>query len=266
MNNGRPPVHTIIYGDPTGGKTTCLTTYPKPMLVFFFDAMGKDGPYLKWARRVGATIVDEVAVDSSGQQTVPRRVMTAPNGDSITIEYYNDLNPESWAWYHFEDRISKRYFLDEGYVTVGVDSITFMELAARMYQKFVVNPKSKEPRQWFAGSTDSLEYTLLVQLNALPCNVVVLAHIDSDKDELHGVMIRNPAAPGRLTSRNLLSAGYSELYRAYVQKGTGPGEERAFLLQTMPDSRFNCATQIGAPDPSWQDYESLWDGWDKGEV
>lgn len=39
--------HCLVYGDTGTGKSTFAATWPKPMLVLFFDPMGKDIPYWK---------------------------------------------------------------------------------------------------------------------------------------------------------------------------------------------------------------------------
>ena len=43
----RPPIHTMVYGDTGTGKSTFACSFPKPMLVFMFDGMGKDLPFWK---------------------------------------------------------------------------------------------------------------------------------------------------------------------------------------------------------------------------
>ncbi len=140
------------------------------------------------------------------------------------------------------------------WATVVVDSVTFMEIAARMSHQFILSPRAKEPRQWWAGATDDLERMLMIRFGSLPMNVVVLAHIDEEKDELHGTFVRSPKAPGRL--RKGLAAGYGELYRAYVQRDAQ--RVPSFWLQTRSDAMFNAASQIGAPDPCPTAYAALW--------
>jgi len=41
------PIHCLLYGDFGAGKTHMAATFPKPMLVLFFDGHGKDSPYLR---------------------------------------------------------------------------------------------------------------------------------------------------------------------------------------------------------------------------
>lgn len=42
-----PPIHVLVYGDFGSGKSTFAATFPKPQLIFCFDAYGKEMPYLK---------------------------------------------------------------------------------------------------------------------------------------------------------------------------------------------------------------------------
>lgn len=246
-----PIQHWLIFGDAGAGKTTAATTFPKPILVFQFDPLGKETPYLQ-----RGVVQESKATDG----TFVRDVLSRSTGDLlIRIEHYLDSDPQKpTAYRRFLNRLVnlERDIEAEGFRTVVIDSATFMELMARKLAQYVLNPTSREPRQWFASSTDTLEEVLMIRLGSLPINVVVLAHISDDKDELHGFMVSNPALPGRMSKRG--PAGYGELYRAYVtvdEKGT-----REFLWQTRSGGRWNAASQIGAPDPCPQDYTALWLG------
>lgn len=252
----RPALHCLCYGDVGSRKSTFATTWTAagPMLVFFFDALGKDQPYLKWGRQHGAKVEE-----SRDQWNNPIKTIDAGAAGYIRIEYYSDISPEARSWECFEWRMKERAFFDEGWSTVTVDSLTFMEICARMYARHVVNPNTKEPRQWFGYSTDALEYALLVQLQGFPGNVLVLAHIDNNKDEMLGTFVRQVAAPGRLTNRNELAAGYAEIYKTYRTQDEKKNE--LYLLQTRSDNLFFAASQIEAPDPCWQDYNSLWENY-----
>lgn len=241
------PVHLLLYGDSGGGKSTGAATFPKPMLVFCFDPVGKDTPYLNR----GVPVLGE---DDAGTPIV--EVMSARTGNLlIRIERYHDIDPtQPTAYPRFLARLAHLNADLNAFQTIVLDSITFMELAARKMHQYKLNPNSKEPRQWFAGSTDTLEEVLLIRFGALPCNVVVTAHMDEEKDEVHGTYIRNPSAPGRLRKRG--SAGYSELYRAYVRRTEAGGRE--YMWQTRSDALYNAASQVNAPDPCPATYKAIW--------
>ena len=177
----------------------------------------------------------------------------------IRVEHYNDLIPEKpTAYQQFRNRMA---FFDgekDYWKTVVLDSITYMELSARLLYQFVLNPQGekKEPRQWYAASTEALEQMLLVRFGGLRLNVVVLAHIDEEKDELNGTYVRNPKAPGRM--RKGVGSGYMEVYHSFVGQD---GDEKVYALQTRTDKQYAAASQIGAPDPCLADYEALWENW-----
>jgi hypothetical protein len=242
------PIHCLVYGDSGAGKSTFAATFPKPMLVFAFDPRGKETPYLNRGEATGFGIDD--------QGSPYREVLSRKSGDAIVrLEYYLDAEPERPDGYA---RFGKRLLALQGeydkWQTIVVDSVTFMELTARKYHQYVLNKTSKEPRQWFAGSTDALEEVLMIRFGSLPMNVVVIAHVDEEKDELHGTFVRNPKAPGRL--RRGASAGYSEFYRAFVK--FTDANVRQYVLQTRSDRMWNAASQIGAPDPCDPVYQALW--------
>ncbi len=261
-----PPAHAAIYGDSGAGKSTFASTWPKPMIVFCFDPHGKDGPYLKRG------IPSELMADQFG--TPIRHVMSRKTGETIIqLEYYHNefgdpqviemggavrgrigYKEQPDAYWRFLHRMAGLHQEYDTWRTVVADSTTFMELAARKWDQYVMNPTTKEPRQWWASSTDSLEEMLMIRFGGLPMNVVVLSHIDEGKDEVHGFFVRNPALPGRL--RKNLAAAYGEFYRAYVDDDGSGGKD--YLLQTAQTKMWNASTQIDAPDPCLQHYQQLW--------
>jgi len=173
----------------------------------------------------------------------------------IQVEHYIDGDPKSpEAYNRFLTRMGRLHEEYAQWRTLVFDSVTFMELMARKWHQYGLNPDSREPRQWFAGSTDLLEEMLLLRGGSLPMNVLALCHVDEEKDELHGGFVRNPAAPGRMRKR--LGAGYAEVWRAYVDKDEDG--KRVYQLQTMSSNQYAAATQINAPDPCYPSYKALW--------
>lgn len=247
----RPSVHVLVFGESGSGKSTFAATFPKPMLVFAFDPYGKDTPYL----RAG---VPEPLIEAAPGAMTPHRIVRSKKGElKIQLEYFLDADPQKpTAYERFMLRLNafRESREHEQWATLVVDSVTFMELAARKWSQYVLNATTKEPRQWYAFSTDALEESLMLRFGAIPSNVVVVAHIDKDKDEVHGSFVRNPAAPGRLRER--LASAFGEFYRAYVDRGDDGAVQH--WLQTRGSQMFPAASQIGAPNPCPPHYEALW--------
>lgn len=269
-----PPIHVLDYGDPGAGKTYFAATFPKPMIVFQFDPYGKDTPYLKRG------IPQEIEYDQLG--TPIRRVLSKRTGALLVqIEYYHDtlmawdakgqgatqsgiamghVDPECW------NRFLRRMygFGDEydAWATATFDSVTTMDIAARMFFQYKINPNAKDGRQWWGSSTEALEQILFTRVAGFPMNVVTIAHVDKEQDEVLGQRVRNPLAPGRL--RGSLGGAYSEFYHHFVQVEKDQNNrvigERQYLVQTRGSAQWNASTQIDAPDPSPATYEALWLG------
>ena len=149
--------------------------------------------------------------------------------------------------------------------TVVNDSATFMELCARKLEEKVLNPmvkfaKGTDTRQWFSGSTDSLEEMLVYRFASLPMNVVTVCHVDERKNEISGEILRGMSAPGRLSKRGLLSAAYQEQYHLYTVRDENG--KRHHQLQSNNRDGWVATSQIEVPDPCYPSYESLWANWD----
>lgn len=177
----------------------------------------------------------------------------------VRIEHYQDTDPYNpIAYSQFLERMAR---LSAGeyseWATVVFDSTTYMELAARYESQFFLNPEAKDPRKHYGYSKERLEQALLVQVASWQTNVWVVAHIDEDKDEVAGMMVRNPALPGKLSKR--APSGFGEFYRIYSiidEKG-----DKHRVLQTDMDLLYNASTMIGAPDGCEAVYENIWANW-----
>ena len=252
------PIHVLVYGEAGAGKSQFASTFPKPIYVAMWDGIGKDMPYRKRGQATQVFDDTEISglqyrevwlVDDEGHAKSKRPI--------IRIDYFMDVNPKDpRAFERWQARlVDIEDFLIAGkFKTLVFDSTTSAELLARKLHQHRLNKTSKDPRQWFAGSTDLLEESLMGALPSLiTTNVVVVSHISEDKDEVAGTFVRNPLAPGRLQKR--LASRYGEFYRAYVSRDDDG--ERYWALQTTIDDRYNAATQIGAPDPCEPTYNAL---------
>lgn len=252
----RPPTSFLVMGEPGSRKSTFAATFPKPMLVSLFDPPGKDSPFEEIGRRV--------EVENKGipaYHVMDKRVASEL---LVRVEMFHDWDatrPTAWAL--FNQRLaSLPQEMGSVWKTWVIDSTTFLEEAVFNHQRYVVNPNTKEPRQWYAGVAETMRALLWnrVSAAALRLNVVVLTHIDTDKDELQGSFVRNPALAGKLRGR--VAAGYPEFYRALWQDDDKGG--RQFLLQTSAGQGFACLSQrIHAPNPCLPDYAALWTNYDK---
>lgn len=175
------------------------------------------------------------------------------------IEYYRDENIEKpKAYAQLKYRVPMIDY--DKWKTVILDSTTFMEFSARKRDEYLLNPGVKDGRQHYAASKNAIEEMLYVGLGDLPMNVVVICHIDEDKDELHGQMVRTPALPGKLTRR--IGAAFQEVYRTFIFRDGGTGEPK-YGLQTGPDGMHQATGQLRAPNPCWPHYDNLWKNWEK---
>lgn len=240
-------LHIIIYGDPGAGKSSFAATAPTPMLILCGDAYGKHTPYLR-------QFANHIAKRGHTPEGMDVLILKNPETMKVEcqIEFYHNSKPRRGdAFPAFRRRTERLCDEEQGdWATVIVDSITSIEMRAREEAKYVTNPNSKEPRQWFAESTEQLESILIGGFSGFPAHIILIAHLtDARKSvEMHEEVYQTLSAPGRLRSGQGLPSQYSELYRAYVDS-TGRH------LQTESDGTYFCATQINAPNkcrPKWK--------------
>jgi AAA domain len=258
------PIHCLVYGESGTKKSTFAASFPTPMLVFFFDPLGKDGPYL---RRGEPTGLIPSQFDNFPAQEVYEIDPTQQEGVGLLmrLEYFPDplpTKPRGYATFltRFAQVQSHVFGVrpiegEPAWKTIVFDSATFMELAARKYAQYVLDPTSKDPRRWYGASKEQLEETLLIAAGSLAVNIVTICHVDEDKDEAGGFMVRNPSLPGKL--RKAMASGYGEFYHSYIT-ATDKGAV-AYHLQTQGNQLFNAGSQILAPNNCPPQYQALWE-------
>lgn len=258
MSEPRFPIHVICYGNAGNGKSTLAATFPKPILVQMWDPLGKERAYTRGYQ----LDIQEEPVDERGNTIRVTNCLNTKGKLRIRIEHYLSTDPENpEAYRNFRNYVSAlpdriaQYKIQ----TLVTDSVTFMELAKRKEEQYVLNASSNagkkaDGRQWYASSMNALEDHIMIRMAAYPINVVVIAHINEMKDDSSGQVLYNPAAPGQLGKK--MPAGYAELYRAHVRRDLDG--ERHYVLQTQADNLYNAGSSIPAPDGCDNTYEALW--------
>jgi hypothetical protein len=251
----RPDLHVACYGGPGARKSTYFATFPQPIVVAQFDAVGKDLPYWK---------LGKVGPVQTGKDGISFREIVAPNGNlAARIEYYTDLDIENPRAAHaFLERLNKlpKQVDRKECRTFCFETVTSSSLKTRKWYQYDLEPGNRDPRKWYGGAVDILEEVLLIQLPGMHCNVCVGLHESKIRVESEGGMVRAPNLPGRLMES--FASQWPEIHHAYVEFDRKAGE-KTWLLQTQSDEKWDAATQIDAPDPCKGHYEKLWANWDR---
>jgi len=246
------PVHLLVYGLPGSGKSTFAASAIDLGLstcVLLGDALIKATPYRERVRDEELTTLDDGTLCLTG---------VGPTGKQVRIlGFYEEDYSRPTAYARFQAQLPalRREVLNGAWDVVVVDTLSSFELLARYWHQFDLSKNVKEPRLWYAGATELLERLALGILNAFPSHVLILTHVDEDKDEVHGSFVRHPRAPGRLRTR---LAEQWEIVRAYVKDTIeGKAVPPNFYLQTRKREGYYAAVQNrggqALADPSPQD-------------
>lgn len=231
LNSIKPDQHikVLLYGNSGSGKTCFAAGWPGPIHYADFD--GK---------------VNSAAAFLAG----------SPKLDQITYENYAPTDRFGSAGARFNSDMSKMRASGKLPGTLVLDSLsTFSDEIMRYLMK--LNPSIKRMGTQGAEVPAMQDYQVarlffkqvLGEMLNLPCNVVVTAHIQMDKDEITGQIIRSPMLAGKLARE--LPIIFPEVYRSYVKDGK-------YLAQTKTDAQYECRTQIrGLPAEIELNYESL---------
>ncbi len=137
-----------------------------------------------------------------------------------------------------------------------LDSITTFSAATLAYIvksnpgiKRTVSKQGEQPGLQDYGILKREFQKLIPGLLSLPCNVIMLAHIATEKDENTGQMLRHTMMDGSFAKE--LPIYFKEVWRAYAKDGKR-------WAQTQSDSQYNCRSQIpGLPNPLPLNYTEL---------
>lgn len=215
-------IHTfnaLVYGGIGSGKTHLLQTARRPILIDSFDPGGTK-TILNTCRGIqeGWIIVDNRWEDETPR--APKKYM-------------------EWEKEHFRRKAEGFYAL---FGTYAMDSLTtFASLAMYEILKRKGRPAGVPQQDDYLPQMTLLE-NAIKEFIALPCDCILTAHPDADKDEVTGRMFIGPMVTGKLKVR--LPLLFDEIYCA-ESKETGPNKTEYSLI-TKPTGLYTARTRIGA--------------------
>lgn len=206
--------NALVYGDFGTGKTALIRTGRRPIHIDSFDPGGTK------------TIRDEI---KEGWILADTR-----------YEVEDPMKPTAFELWDKEYARRKR----EGYFdhigTYMIDSATTWASAAMNVILKKAGRLGGPPYQQDYLPAMSMIENAIKDMVTLPCDVILTAHLDVDKDEATGRMFVGPLFVGKLKQRIPLL--FDELYCAQVKKSAA-GEQ--YTLLTKSDGIFKARTRLG---------------------
>lgn len=213
-------IKLLLFGDSGTGKTCFAMTFPGPIWVADFD--GK----ISSAAAFYSNMPDVLA--------------------QVEYENYVALGKEDMPAERFNKKLGElKQLAREGkfpYRTIVIDSLTTYADETMKYLmkenpgvKRMITRLAQAPSQQDYGIANIFHKQLIGELVAFPCNIVVTAHIATEKDELTGEILRTPLIAGQLKQK--LPIYFSEVHRAFTRDGK-------YFAQTQSDGKFQCRSQI----------------------
>lgn len=224
----------LLMGDAGVGKTIFSTSLPGRTLVLDFDSK-----------------IDSAALFYKAQ---PEKL---DNIEVIQFPRGFELNPiQKMEKIIREDLIPQQRSGKMRFETLVIDSITTFSAAALAHIvqtnpgiKRTVSAQGMQPGLQDYGILKREFQRLIPGLLDLPCNVIMLAHIATEKDELTGTIMRHTMMDGSFAKE--LPIYFKEVWRAFVKDGKR-------FAQTQSDGQYNCRSQItGLPNPVALDYSEI---------
>ena len=224
------------YGKPGTGKTVGAISFPYPTLLLDFD--GK-------ADSAAAFYRDDVdRLEMVDVRDLSAKLKGDPIADLVKI-IDKELVPAVQDNQTFP------------YSTIVLDSITtFSRLVLQHIVKTnpgikrVTTKQGQQPGLQDYGILKREFGRLIPGLLSLPCNVIMLAHIVTEKDDMTGELMRHTAMDGAFAHQ--LPIYFKEVYHLYVN------DKGEFKAQTKSDRRFSCRSQIpGLPKEIDFNYKTI---------
>lgn len=225
----------LIYGLSGSGKTCLAAGFPGPILFMDFD--GK---------------VDSAAKFYSGQEDRLAAIEVKQLASNLTKSPIEELNRIVR-----EELIPQQKTGEMVFKTLVIDSLTTFSMLTLNHIlqtnpgiKRTISAQGQQPCMQDYGILRREFQKLIPGLLSLPCNVVMLGHISTEKDELTGELVRGPHMDGSFARD--LPIYFKEVWRSFIDS------KGQFMAQTKSDAKYSCRSQIkGLPDPLSLSYDEI---------
>lgn len=215
---GGKKFNAIVYGDKGSGKSTLFKTCRKPVFIDSFDTGGST--VLRDEIEKGTIVVDS------------RWETDDPKQPSVFKEWDKEFH-----------RRKRDGFFDM-FATYGVDSITTLSIAA---MNAVLKERGRAGGVPSTGAGVDNDYVLqmlylensLAAMFNLPCDLIVTAHPEADKDDTTGKIFVGPWITGKAKIRIPLL--FDELYYA---KAEATKDGVTYSLLTKLTSTFKASSRL----------------------
>ena len=163
----------LLYGAPGTGKTYCLRTLPKPILVFDFD----------------------------------KGMLTNKGIDGVEYVVYNADNPKDPNVYR---EFQKDLIATDGYPCIAIDSLSGLNEAVINYCMKLQGKPTKSPTMQDWGVIGAAMSQLMNVFRSLPPIVVITAHSRSERNDQTGGIKTWPSVTGNV--RYSIGKYFDEMY------------------------------------------------------
>lgn len=225
----------LVVGPPGAGKTCFACSLPYPILLLDFDSKADSAAAFH-------------SKDKERLENIDVRDLGRKLADIDMIAEMNRI---------IKDELIPSQAGGSKYKTLVIDSMTTFSAAVLTHivktnpgVKRVASAQGVQPGMSDYGILRREFARLIPGLLSLPMNVVMLAHVKTDKDELTGQIVRGPLMDGSFAQE--LPVYFKEAYRAFMKDGKP-------WVQTKSDVYYDfCRSQIpGIPKEIELTYEAL---------